>query len=58
MRATERLARIREIESTVAKLQEKGWRIEAVEHIDEVDEPLRTVIRMSCLPKSKHRDIL
>ena len=52
------MARIREIESTVAKLQEKGWRIEAVEHIDEVDEPFRTVMRMSCTAKSKHRNIL
>ena len=57
MRANERLARIREIECTVAKLQEKGWRMEAVEHLDEEDQPFRTVIRMSCSPKSHDKSL-
>ena len=49
------MKRIRQIERTVAKLQEKGWRMEAVEHTDEDGEPLRTVVRMSCRPKSTER---
>ncbi len=57
MRANERLRRIREIERTIAKLQEKGWRMEAVEHTDQEDEPFRTVVRMSCRPKSTERNI-
>ena len=57
MRAKERLKRIRQIERTVAKLQEKGWRMEMVDHTDEDDEPFRTVIRMSCRPKSTDKNI-
>ena len=58
MRAKERMARIREIERTVAKLHTKGWRMESVEHTDEEDQPFRTVIRMSCRPKSHDKSIL
>ena len=58
MRSKERIFRIREIERTVAKLQKKGWRMEAVKHTDEEDEPFRTSIHMSCLPKSNHKGIL
>ena len=58
MRASERLDRIREIERTVAKLQKKGWRMEAIEHVDAEDEPFRTVVHMSCRPKSQDKSIL
>ena len=58
MRSNERIQRIREIEKTVAKLHEKGWRMEAVEHTDEEGEPFRTVLRMSCRPKSTERNVL
>ena len=57
MKAIERIARIEEIERTVAKLQSKGWRMEAVEHTDEEDQPFRTVLRMSCRPKSHDKNI-
>ena len=57
MKAIERIARIEEIERTVAKLQSKGWRMEAVEHTDEEDQPFRTVLRMSCRPKSHDQNI-
>ncbi len=55
MKASERLARIREVERVVASLHKKGWRMEAVEHIDEEDEPFRTVVRLSCGPKSQNK---
>ncbi len=58
MKASERLSRIREIERTVANLQKKGWCMDAVEHTDEEGEPFRTVVRMSCGPKSQDRNIV
>ncbi len=58
MKASERLTRIRQIERTVARLQKKGWRMEAVEHTDQEDEPFRTVVRMSCTPKSQDKSVL
>ena len=57
VRATERIQRIREIERTVAKLHEKGWRMESVEHTDEEGEPFRTVMRMSCRPEGTDKSI-
>ena len=56
MHSKGRRSRIREIERTVAKLQKKGWRMEAVEHLDEDGEPFRTVVRMSCKPRSTGRN--
>ena len=49
---------MREIETTVAVLQKKGWRMEAVEHTDESGEPFRTIVRMAVDPKSTERSTL
>ena len=57
MKGKERLGRIREIERVFAKLQKKGWRVEAVEHLDMEGEPFRTVMRMSCTPRPKYRRV-
>ena len=57
MHSKERLGRMREIERHVSKLQKKGWRVEAVEHLDMEGEPFRTVIRMSCTPRPKYRRV-
>lgn len=48
MRASERQSRIQEIEEIVAKLQDKGWKMEKITHIDEADDPFWTAIHMSC----------
>lgn len=58
MKASERLKRIRQIERTVAKLQKKGWCMESVEHTDDAGQPFRTVVRMTCRPKSRERNLM
>lgn len=52
MTSNERQKRIKQIERVVSTLQSLGWRIEEVHHIDEVDEPLRTRLILSCEPES------
>ena len=52
MNSEERHERIAQIEKTIAKLQEKGWRMEKVTHTDEDGESFRTIVTLTVDPKS------
>ena len=58
MLAEERRKRIAEIETVVSVLQEKGWRVEQVQHTDIPDEPFKTEFTLSCASDTDRAGIL
>ena len=48
MKAADRISRIQEIDKIVSKLQDKDWRVEAIQYTDEEDEPFSVRINVTC----------
>lgn len=42
------MQRIREAEDAAADLVAKGWSVERIVHVDEAEQPFRTIIRLRC----------
>jgi len=47
MNTKDRFKRMREVERGVAKLVEKGWRVQRVQYDDEANEPLHATITLT-----------